>query len=200
MDATAIANLALARIGDALIQSIDSTTDKAARFCKTFYAHACRETLKAHVWNFALRRVALVALGGTPPAGSDWPYHYTIPATVLRIVTINDQEIRIMAEHYAKEGDVLFSDLDAVNLRYVHDYSGPDDAESLTDPNFIEAFSLNLASKIARGISGDPAIEAEMAQAYRRALAAGELIDANEGRAEWERRTNPTFEVSRYAT
>lgn len=200
MTATEIANLALARIGDALITSIDMTTDKAARYCKTFYAHACRETLKAHTWNFALKRVALVAYGGTTPAGSDWPYHYTLPVTVLRILTLNDREIRVMANHYAREGDILFSDLDAVNLRYVHDFSATADAAYLTDPNFLEAFSLNLASKVARGITGDASLEEQMTQAYRRALVAGELIDANEARAEFEQKTNPTLGASRWVT
>lgn len=54
MTKTDIANLALIKIGESLIDSIDDTGDKRARLAKLLYEPALREILRAHFWDFAM--------------------------------------------------------------------------------------------------------------------------------------------------
>ncbi|MDB6077727.1 MAG: hypothetical protein JWO82_1474 [Akkermansiaceae bacterium] len=61
MTKTDIANLALSKIGETLISSIDDPASKAARQCSIHYSQALGEILRAHFWSFATTTVDLVA-------------------------------------------------------------------------------------------------------------------------------------------
>ena len=54
MTHTDIANLALSKIGESLIDDIDDVDDKNARKAKLHYEPALREVLRAHFWAFAM--------------------------------------------------------------------------------------------------------------------------------------------------
>ncbi len=54
MTQTDIANLALCKIGESLIDNIDDTGDHRARKAKLHYAPTLREVLRAHFWGFAM--------------------------------------------------------------------------------------------------------------------------------------------------
>ena len=56
--AVSICNLALARLGDATIESLDDATAQA-EYCNLFYAQTRDEVLRSHPWNFAIARKAL---------------------------------------------------------------------------------------------------------------------------------------------
>lgn len=74
MTKTDIANLALSKIAESLIDDIDDTGDKRARLAKLFYEPALREILRAHFWDFAktpARLIPLRAAATLNPDGSD---------------------------------------------------------------------------------------------------------------------------------
>ena len=54
MTQTDIANLALSKIGETLIDDIDDTGDRRARLAKLHYEPTLREILRAHFWGFAM--------------------------------------------------------------------------------------------------------------------------------------------------
>ena len=54
MTKTDIANLALSKLGQPAITSIDDTEDRDARLCKLHYDHALKEALRSHFWGFAM--------------------------------------------------------------------------------------------------------------------------------------------------
>jgi len=55
MTKTDIANLALSKIGETLIDDIDDTGDRRARLAKLHYEPTLREILRAHFWGFAMK-------------------------------------------------------------------------------------------------------------------------------------------------
>lgn len=57
MTKTDIANLALSKIGETLIDDIDYTGDRRARLAKLHYEPTLREILRAHFWGFAMSAV-----------------------------------------------------------------------------------------------------------------------------------------------
>ncbi len=54
MTQTDLANLALSKIGESLIDDIEDTEDKNARKAKLHYEPTLREVLRAHFWSFAM--------------------------------------------------------------------------------------------------------------------------------------------------
>jgi hypothetical protein len=54
MTKTDIANLALSKIGESLIDDIADTGDKASRLAALHYNQARREILREHFWGFAM--------------------------------------------------------------------------------------------------------------------------------------------------
>ena len=82
-----ICNLALSHIGEAPITSLSDNTN-AARECNRLYASSRDMELRAHNWNFAIRRGNLAADGTAP----DWgpASRYIIPSDCLRIIEVRD--------------------------------------------------------------------------------------------------------------
>ncbi len=78
MTKTDIANLALSKIGETLIDDIDDTGDRRARLAKLHYEPTLREILRAHFWGFAMTCPALdshptqsIFITGTLAVGAD---------------------------------------------------------------------------------------------------------------------------------
>ncbi len=61
MTKTDLANLAISKIGERLIDSIDDTGDKVARLAKLHYEPTLREVLRAHFWGFAMGSKTVLA-------------------------------------------------------------------------------------------------------------------------------------------
>lgn len=171
---TALANAALALLGEVAISSIDDTDSAAARVCKQFADAAIGETLRLGRWNSATKRVALVRLAETPPADS-FAYYYQLPNDCLRVLEINGEEFNGSTEFFEVEDDRIASDEDAVELRYV---SNAD--ISKMDPLLQNAVALRLAHKIAIPLSGSPEKSAFMLQMFGKALAEARQVDAQE--------------------
>jgi hypothetical protein len=85
---TAIANLALGRLGvGQAIASIDDLITPA-KVCKRFYDTCRREVLRAFPWPFAYQAVALGLVSGQTFPG--WSYVYAKPANCLTVRAIGD--------------------------------------------------------------------------------------------------------------
>jgi hypothetical protein len=88
VDATAIANTALGRLG--IGQAIANLTERSvpAQTCNRFYDQCRQEVLRAFPWPFAMSAVALAQEAGQTYPG--WGYVYAVPSNSLRIVTVTD--------------------------------------------------------------------------------------------------------------
>lgn len=89
MSDTAIANLALGRLG--VGQAIASLSEQStpARICNRFFDQCRQEVLRTFPWGFALRAQALAIVSGQTFPG--WTYVYQYPQTCLMVRAVGDQ-------------------------------------------------------------------------------------------------------------
>lgn len=142
---TSIANAALTLLGEKRIDSIDANT-KTAKTIKERFDEVRDETLRAHPWNFATKRVQLAKDSDAPAWGFD--NAYTLPSDLLRLLRIENRA----NWPYRVEGRKIVTDIDApLNIEYT--YSATDPMEM--DVMFRQAFAAALAADIAEAITGD---------------------------------------------
>lgn len=154
-----IVNIALARLGESPIQSLDEGT-VPANMAKIFYDPSRRATLRDFNWNFALKTARLAKLAQAPV---DFRYAYALPSDCIRAVRLRSGGIPDFEgpglRFVVQCGEVL-SDEDPALLEYIYDCTDP----GKFDDKFIEAFSYKLASELAMPIKGS----AEMTERYNR--------------------------------
>lgn len=163
-DETSICNLALGRIGDERIISMDDAS-QSARYCKLFYSQTRDEVLRSHPWNFAIRRDTLTALASTPPFG--WDYQYQIPSDLLRLLQFNGWDAWEPLDLYEIESGKLLTDESTAQIRYIFQITDT----TLFDPLFTEALSLKLASKLSRPLTGTQALGEAILGEYQKMTA-----------------------------
>ena len=150
---TSIANLALAEISSHAITALSDETEEA-NWCRRFYPQCRDEMLRAHPWNFAMKRANLSRLADAPV--NEWSYAYGLPSDYIAIYQLNEFQcwgnygtgIRRL---FQIENGALLTDSEAATVRYVFQQT---DATKF-DPLFITALSLLLASKICKPITGN---------------------------------------------
>lgn len=147
-----ICNLALSHLGDeATVASIDPPEGSAqAEHCATFFSIARKALLEMHPWNFAKRRVALVALDITPP--DSWVYAYQYPnscVTPLKVLlpgqTDGDDTDDFVTETEDSGNRVIYTSAEDAVLVYTALVEDPTKYSAL----FINALSRLLASYLA---------------------------------------------------
>jgi hypothetical protein len=115
-DAETMYNLALGCIGEQQITEGD-TSSKQAIYCIRYYDDAREETLAAHPWNEAKKRVILYQEQYEPIFGYD--HSYAKPSDCLRILAVDDSlgsdvsRKRPGIEAWEVEGDYILSDAGA---------------------------------------------------------------------------------------
>lgn len=82
---TQVANLALARISQKALVSINDDNELASRI-RTVLVSVAKQVLEAHDWNSATKRVRLSKLSESPVG--DWAAQYTLPADFIRATRI----------------------------------------------------------------------------------------------------------------
>lgn len=171
-----IINQALVLVGAKPIASLDEATNQAVA-AKVFYQLSRDEVLRAHPWNFAIKRVHLSPLSVAPAYG--YSSAFQLPADWLRTIEISSDE-------YNHEGGKLLCNDNGIDLRYVARVTDVTTYDSL----FVTSLSCNIAAKLAPSIAGGTTMQQTMWQMYTAQLAHARAIDAQEEPA-------PTFESSR---
>ena len=147
MDVVQICNLALGRIGENRIMSLDDPS-QPARACNLFFAHTRDEVLRAHPWSFAKQRSTLSKLAEPPAFG--WANAFALPSDCLRPLQVNEWEPYESDDNWVLEGGRILTDDDAVELLYVARIED----STLFDELFAEALSVKLASKLVTTLTG----------------------------------------------
>lgn len=149
-----------------------SETSEAAKVCAIFYDQTRDEILRAHRWNFAMKRAVLSQIVTAPIFGYD--YAYQLPTDYIRFGALNDGDLLERAE-FVIEGDQLLSDVETANFRYVWRITDSQQFDAL----FIDALSTKLAAKIAPSLSGDWKLgEKFMAEYQSLSLGIARRVDA----------------------
>ena len=168
-------NAALRKFGDKAVTALTDNNPQA-RACNARFDAVRDGLLRAHPWNFALRRDALAA-DTTAPA---WGYAnaYTLPADCLRVIRIKDDDAAIT---WKVEGRKILTDEGApLKIQYVARIEDVTQWDAL----FAEAFSSALAVEVAAALSESETIVRRLAEQAERTVRAARRNDALEGTAD----------------
>jgi hypothetical protein len=142
---TRICNQALARIGSARIDNIDTDSSPEAIQCNIHYEATRDALLRRHQWGFAAARAALAQSTTTPAFG--FAYQYPLPSDFMKLRAIygdgGTRRNNSVYSHKLEAGNVL-SDDSSMKILYTAKIT---DAGKF-DPMFVECIVLRLALKL----------------------------------------------------
>lgn len=165
-----ICNLALAKIGDEQITSLTDNS-KSARLCNLVYEPFRDSVLRAHPWNFAIKRIALALSTETP--AYEYTAQFSLPSDFLRIIStdlLGDEEYKI-------EGRFLLAHSPNVKIRYVSQVIDPNQFDWL----FIETLAARMAAELAIAITDNRVLSVDLFNLYASKVSEARSIDAQEG-------------------
>lgn len=144
-----ICNLALDRLGQRSIASIDSPTTEVESICARHYPSTRREMLRRFIFNFAKKYSTLTASGSKTPAFG-YSSAYAHPNDFIRLLALGDVTVNddlAPGLYDLSEGYIFTSSGNGgtLNIQYIYD------AKDVTkfDPLFVRLFTLHLASNMA---------------------------------------------------
>lgn len=134
MDQTAICNLALLRLGQAVqIASITEQTT-AGRACNAVYESCVRTMLRERAWPFATRQVDLALVGEQQI--TDWYYTYRYPSDYINVH-------RVVPLTQVDDSTVIYNTTSRVPQRETYPFKiGSDTSGRLIHTNVSEAVAL----------------------------------------------------------
>mgnify|MGYP001601781360 CR=1 FL=1 len=171
--AVTICSQALRELGENGITALTENST-AGRLCNALYDKERRKELRAHRWNFAIKRVALAQLGTAPAFG--YSYAYTLPSDALRILEeqYHDTDFKVENQGGVR---VVVTDSGTFNALYVANITDP----TLFDADFVDAFVARMKWKMAYPITGSAAKEQQAKADYETQVKEARSIDAQEG-------------------
>lgn len=164
-----ICNSALGKVGAERISSIGQSV-KSAELLNAIWDQVRDSVLRAHPWNFAIKRVTLAPNSTTPDFGYD--FQYDKPNDCLRILDPDPDDV-----DFQIEGDQILTDEATLDLRYI--WRNEDESE--WDSCFAEAFAWRLAREIAYSLTQSAALVTACDASYKEALQEARTMDGMEG-------------------
>ena len=147
---TSICNMALGRIGGLRIEdSVETDTSTQAIQCRLHYETIRNSLEESYPWRFTSDRATLVVDGTTPD--SEWDYQFDLPDDYLAMRSI--YEDRFSGENlrnYVLEGDMLLTNEDEMEIRYVKKVTDPTKFDDL----FVKLLVLSLADELIGPLAG----------------------------------------------
>lgn len=195
-----IYNLAITRLGHEQMSSETENT-KAGRLVRLHYPTIRDAVLRAHPWNFAIRRAALAQLSVTP--AFEFSYAYALPTDpyclkVLRssyeangfattaiygypgLVGYGNQPVEYRIESINVSGTpvrALLSDEGTFSIEYI---ARIEDVAQF-DPLFVDALAARLAAEISIALTDNQSVTKTLMDLYAGKMAEARTIDAQEG-------------------
>lgn len=166
---TKICNLALIRVGAERISSISQDT-KSAILLNAIYEQCRDDVLRAHPWNFAIKRDELAPTGSEP--AYEYDYEYDLPNDCLRVLTPDSNDI-----DYVIEDSKILTDESTLNISYIY----RNENESSWDSNFASALAWKLASEVAYALTQSLKLKESCEKSYEKALREARTMDGAEG-------------------
>lgn len=173
-DRVEVSNLTLAKLGETrkLTDPLDDT--RAARAISRVWDSVRDIALRAHLWNFALARARLSAVGGAPVFG--WSHRFALPGDFIRLEIDTLEPWSVRGEHSIEGGYLLANFLGPIDIRYVRRVT----EVGLWDALFVDYFSNLLGEAVADDITGDLARRDRLSRAAERSLVTAKGIDGRE--------------------
>jgi hypothetical protein len=166
---TSICNSALVKVGAERISSITQDT-KRAIILNAIYDQVRDSVLRAHRWNFAIKRVALAPTAAVPAFG--YNFEYDLPNDCLRLLDTDPDDIDFVIEERK-----IRTDEPTLDVLYI--FQNID--ESSWDSCFAEAMAWRLASEISYNLTQSSTVAAFCDKKYKEVLAEARSMDGAEG-------------------
>lgn len=190
---TDICNLALSYLGNTREIATMSEKTTEAILCNRFYDITRQSLLKMFPWNFAVKQAALVLV--EDETDNTYTYVYEKPSDCLRVLKVMSTKDCWMETNnynvvYGNPGVIIqriVCDLSDAMVSYIVDVQ---DTEAMP-AEFIDAFALMLATRIAMPLSSSGALTQAVQQQAQIALDTAKRMCAVE-------RNQPLVKVNRY--
>lgn len=170
-----ICNAALVEIGDKTIVTLDDATIPA-NIVKIWYPITRDSVLRAHPWNFAMKRASLAMVAGETPT-MDYSAFFQLPSDCLKVIRLGEEQVDIA---YKVEGRRLLCSEPTVSILYTFREEDP----MQYDPLFVAALIYRIAANIAWPIRQDKELRKSMFEEYLVRIGEAKGIDAQEGTPE----------------
>lgn len=168
-----ICNSALIKIGEDTITALSEDT-KAARLCNQIYNATRDAVLRAHIWNFAIKRVEL-AVNTTAPV-FEYSNAFDLPSDCLRVLNLEDSDT-MTSIVFKVEGRQLVTNESTAKIRYISRVEDPNQFDDL----FKEALSARLAYELAYPLAESNTLMQNMYSVYKDKLSEARTMDGQEG-------------------
>jgi len=164
-----ICNSALIKIGADRISSLTEDS-KEAQLCNEQYEKLRDEVLRAHPWNFAIKRAELGKLADAPLF--EYSNQFFLPNDCVKVLKLENIDAV-----YKIEGRSILTNESTVKIQYI---SRELDVTKY-DPIFQEALALRLATELAYPLLQSASLQQAMEKSYLRVLKDARSMDGQEG-------------------
>lgn len=177
-----VANRALTKLGAARIISLNDN-NKQARAISSCFEDLRDAELRAHRWQFSIKRSSLPALVAAPAFG--FQYQYQLPSDFIRLDQINDQYPDTIMDNYigtetaewAIEGNKILTGLGSpLKIRYGYRVEDPNQ----WDPLFREALACRLAAELCEDLTQSDTKKQNAWAEWKRAINSAIQVNAIE--------------------
>lgn len=193
---TEICNLALSRVGNK--RQISSLTEGTteADLVNLHYARSRNALLRAHPWNFAIRRATLAQSSTTP--NHEFDYYHVLPVDCLKVIRTNweadgtfgtaiygfpglvggyETPIPYRIESVAGVGRVLACNEATAKIEYIAEITDT----ALFDDLFTDLLAQRIAAEICPALTTNATMIKGLWEVYQSKLAEARTTDAMEG-------------------
>ncbi len=169
---TRVANHALQKLGAQLISSMNEDT-REARTVNACYSILRDRELRAHSWNFSIKRVALAPSATVPAFG--FAKAFPLPADCLRILP-SARHVDWTIENINGVSHILTNEGAVIYLRYVARITD----EAVFDELFVDMLACKIAWHCCETITQSNQKKADVMNEYKEARAEARRINAFE--------------------
>jgi hypothetical protein len=172
-----ICNRALQKLGAKRITSL--TQDSAnARACNVAYAVVRDAELRAHPWNFSVKRAELAAESPAPTWGR--ANAFPLPSDFLRSLPPYPEDNANDFDHQIEGRKILTNETSPLYIRYVYKVTDPNEMDSL----FREALAAKLALELCEEITQSNTKKQILMEDYKMAIREARRTNAIENVAQ----------------
>lgn len=174
-DKLQIVNNALLLLGDDTLANLSaistSSTTKRAKLMANLWNTGYVFVLRAHPWNFAVKRAVLSA--SLSEAFGEWTYRVILPSDCLRVLSVGEEGDNV---EYRIEGRYILTDEQETKLRYIYDNS----TVSEWDAGFVKALELYLAWQAAYPLTGSNTLAEALRTGFEGHIRISRTVDGQE--------------------
>jgi hypothetical protein len=168
-----ICNLALQLLGAQRIVALTEDSKNARSVNSCFEALRDAE-LRAHVWNFAIKRTTLAPSSTDPDF--DFDYAFPLPTDFLRLIGKAEHGLDWQIESVGDQSCIVTNDGDTLEIKYVAKIVDP----TRFDPLFVQALAAKIAEFCCEEITQSNTKQAKATQHYKESIAMARKINAFE--------------------